>query len=55
MITIAVLIGIFAFILLGVALFVIFGGVTGIAVLADIVVGVCALGLFIKLLCSRFI
>ena len=53
MVTLAVLITILAAILFGVAICVIVGGVAGIGIVADILVAVFIIGLFIKMLIGR--
>ena len=53
MITLAVIVSIMAFILLAVALMVIFGGITGVAIIVDIVIAIAVIGLLGKIIFGK--
>ena len=53
MITIAVIIGLFGFVLFAAAFFIIFGGIGGLAIVADIAIAIMAICVFIKIIADR--
>jgi len=53
MVTLAIVVCIMALILLGVALMVIFGGVTGLAIIVDLIIAFAIIGLLGKLLFGK--